>query len=183
MGFKKVPLTPKDLPTGHERLAQVSRKILMEMGDMLTDSKVPQLMVPRTKFTTKEGVLVYCFKKNENTLERRFFKTAQCERSSPFVCNLSALNALPLSLSAWQYTSQKCIPHRSRHGSIVRSHYANLGEALQASEQRVNSIFYAPPEVRKMDESPQQVFVDTYSVSMILFQSALDNKKGTTKLP
>ena len=183
----KVPLSPKDLPTGHEKLAQISRKILMEMGDILSNNKIPQLMTPRLAFTTKEGVPCLLFHKNENNLERRLNQECTMrEIISICVQLIEALDALPLTLSAHGNIHPKNV-FLTERGSVQLSDpitptLAKNYKALRAAKKFDN--IFAPPEVRKMEiESPQQVYVDTYSVSMILFQSALDNKKGTMLPP
>ena len=52
----KLPYAPKDLPYGKERLAQVSRAILIEQGELLSKSPSDIFLQPIDRFTTQSGV-------------------------------------------------------------------------------------------------------------------------------
>ena len=161
----KIPLSPSDLPDGHEKLAQVSRKILVEQGNILSDSHAPQFLAPRLQFTTKEGIPCLLFPKLESNLEQRLQQGCSLREILAIAVQLvEAIDSLPLSLSAHGNLHPRNVFLASRTSvklsdpitPTLTRHYAALRQARETDTR------YMPPEARELEVgSPQQVYVDT----------------------
>ena len=144
--------------------------------------QTPQLMTPRKRFTTKEGVPCLLFPKNESTMERRLkLGCSMTELLAICVQLVEALDVLPIALQAHGNLHPRNVFVSSR-GVIQLSDpiTPTLAKEYQAlCKAKSNHNPFMPPEIRQSKiRSPQEVFVDTYSIAMILLNGVMGTDQG-----
>ncbi len=177
----KVPFSAKDLPSGKEHLAEISRKIVIEMGELLHKNKSPDLLCPKNHFTTQDGSPCLLYYRNDNTLDRRLSQGIGIQELLAICINVvHALDSLPISLPAHGNLHPRNIflSERGRvqlADPIIPSLAENYSELYQ-TRNRKNAHF--PPELREQKiSSPRQTVVDTYCIAAILFRGVMNNSK------
>ncbi|MEC7987560.1 MAG: serine/threonine-protein kinase [Myxococcota bacterium] len=177
----KVPFTPKDLPTGKEHLAEISRKIVIEMGEILHKNKSLDLLSPKNRFTTQDGSPCLLYYRNDNTLARKLAQGIGIQELLAICINVvHALDSLPISLPVHGNLHPRNIflSERGRvqlADPITPSLAENYAELYQARNRK---SAYFPPELREQKiSSPRKRVIDTYCIAAILFRGVVNNSR------
>ena len=181
----KLPYAPKDLPYGKERLAQVSRAILIEQGELLSKSPSEIFLQPIDRFTTKSGVPCLRYP----VLPSMAY---QIERGISLGATLETLDQIALKL---QGNPDRDFIHGNLDLTNIFYHpeqgvllsdpmsptlQKHLPELLELSPRKIP--FFAP-EFRKTDHSPPSTAGDVYALAMTLYRCVMHHSDTEPNLP
>lgn len=181
----KVPFAPNDLPYGSEKLAQISRSILLEQGELLSQSPDSVFVRPADRFTTQSGLpclrfevlpsMAYQIRKGirlEHTLST-VLQIANRLQSSPerdyIHGNLHLTNVF--------YHPEHGVLLSDPMSPTLRKH---LSEFLELAPHKVA---YFAPEIRDSNESKINVASDMYALAMIIYRCTMHHKDSAPNLP